>query len=130
MTFSSGTFSPGPQLPQATEGHCVIELNATHTFLAGGKYYCDDVDEDLYGDFYHPEAFFYAGEEWIPLANLPGEFSYYPCSAYEDRETGAPMAMMFSPSSTVVYDANADTWQTGPSYPKVKGTTASIFFLI
>ena len=35
--YEEGTFKPGPELPEAVYGHCMIRINQSHSILTGGR---------------------------------------------------------------------------------------------
>ena len=74
LDLGSGAWRSGPNLPMSISWHCVIQMNSTHIFLAGG-----------YGNNgSNNHAFFYNDNKFEQLPSMMLSRSHHMCASYQD----------------------------------------------
>ena len=74
LDLGSRTWRSGPNLPIANSWHCVVQMNSTHTFFAGGY--------STNGSNKH--AFFYYDNKFERLPSMILARSHHMCASYQD----------------------------------------------
>ena len=114
LIFKDGLFSPGPDLPSPLYFHCLLTINSTHAFLAGG----------LDGHARQQKAYMFewTSGTWTTLADMKYARDSHCCGlagknivvvgGVTDDDSGEATSEIFSTDSL--------TWSMGPGTPNGK----------
>ena len=115
--IASGTVTPGPKLPLDVHLHCVVRVNATHIFIAGGRRNERSV----------PDAFIFdwPNQAWTQVADMIYPRDLHACAllSYPPRimVLGGMDNSKYDHNTSEVFDLARESWSLGPDMPG--GTT-------
>jgi hypothetical protein len=73
-------WQPGPDLPAPLYHHCLVQINATHTFLAGGS--------SGQGAVRYAYIYSWLAAKWQPVRGMPTARTNLACGLHTDSVTG------------------------------------------
>ena len=108
-----GVSRPGPALPAPLWKHCLIKVNSTHMFMAGGE---DNVHRSDRAYLLNLETW-----QWTRLPDMKRQRSEQGCAVLDNDKVivvGGFRAFGFEPRSEIL-DLATLTWSEGPLDPEI-----------
>ena len=113
VIYDGTNLTPGPDLPRPANGHCVLKINATHYFLAGGK--SDGSTTERRAHFLE-----FGTETWTELPGMQKTRRGLGCHVFGGGDkilvTGG-RGDSDAPQTTEVLSLATLTWSLGPDIP-------------
>ena len=106
-------------LPMAMEHHCLISIDATRLFLAGGTTRVTDKDTTQSNKTYIIDLA--NSEGWQELPDRPIDRSSMACFKVETEQNGPEIVLMSGTGRepTDIFSLTSLTWRAGPNFPYV-----------
>ena len=109
----SGKLTPGPELPQSLHFHCILRVNETHLFLAGGRDY-----EDTLSDAY---LFDWPNQELQKMPGMAVNRDLHACALLNKPPWGIVMGgvnyTVQRHKTSEIFDLATESWSQGPNMP-------------
>ena len=103
-------------LPKAMSGHCLVKINSTHVFLAGGK-----VKEAYrgYGEKFSESAYLYSKDSgFVKQEDMMWSWGGMSCVLLQEGQVMVSSARRSSKKKeTQMFDLSTLQWSAGPSLP-------------
>ena len=126
--LTEGVFVPGPSLPVTLVGHCMVNVNSSHVFVAGGRNFLPNAYLVSSPDF-----------EWMSLPDMDQGRSWHVCGMLDGTmEVVVSGGQTLSDYHTIgfgdrgylktteIYSVEDGTWRMGPELPWSIDEAASV----
>ena len=113
--LKDGAWQYSVNLPEPLFGHCLVKINSSHSFLAGGRTAGRESEAAyLYSD----------NEGFVPQADMSTPRKFHSCGLNADGLIIVAGGMIINKdealNSTEIFNLSTLTWETGPTLPAAK----------